>query len=247
MTTSPTPDSLPILHQDNVLVAINKPAGLLVHRSRIASDAQHFAVQQLRDQIGQRVYPVHRLDRPTSGILLFALNAEVAREMSALFASREVSKMYHAVVRGFVEEHGQIDYALKEELDAITDRRARTDKEAQHAVTDFMTLARIELPYKVSKQHDTTRYSMLQLSPKTGRKHQLRRHLAHIRHPIVGDTTHGDGRHNEFFRQHFNSHRLLLAATGLEFTHPQSGKVINLQVDVPEEFWRPFRAPEANV
>lgn len=246
MTTNPASNLLSIVHQDNALVAINKPSGLLVHRSRIASDAQQFAVQQLRDQIGQRVYPVHRLDRPTSGILLFALNADIARQMSALFASREVSKMYHAVVRGYVEEHGQIDYALKEELDAIADKRARTDKEAQHAVTDFMTLARVELPYKVSKRHDTTRYSLLQLSPKTGRKHQLRRHLAHIRHPIVGDTTHGDGRHNEFFRRHFNSHRLLLAATGLEFTHPQSGKVMNLRVDVPEEFWRPFKAPEAS-
>jgi tRNA pseudouridine65 synthase len=247
MTTNLNYDLLPVVHEDETLIAINKPAGLLVHRSRIASDAQQFAVQQLRDQIGQRVYPVHRLDRPTSGILLFALNAEVARDMSALFASREVSKMYHAVVRGFVEEHGQIDYALKEELDAIADKRARSDKEAQHAVTDFMTLARVELPYKVSKQHETSRYSLLQLSPKTGRKHQLRRHLAHIRHPIVGDTTHGDGRHNAFFRSHFNSQRLLLAATGLEFKHPQSGKVVNIRVDVPEEFWHPFRAPEANV
>lgn len=247
MTTNPAHEMLSIIHQDTALVAINKPSGLLVHRSRIASDAQQFAVQQLRDQIGQRVYPVHRLDRPTSGILLFALNADIARQMSALFASRQVSKMYHAVVRGFVEEHGQIDYALKEELDAIADKQARTDKEAQHAVTDFMTLARVELPYKVSKQHDTTRYSLLQLSPKTGRKHQLRRHLAHIRHPIVGDTTHGDGRHNEFFRRYFNTHRLLLAATGLEFTHPQNGNVINLRVDVPEEFWRPFRAPAARL
>lgn len=246
MTINPASSLLSIVHQDDALVAINKPSGLLVHRSRIASGVQQFAVQQLRDQLGQRVYPVHRLDRPTSGILLFALNADIARQMSALFASREVSKMYHAVVRGYAEEHGQIDYALKEELDAIADKRARTDKEAQHAVTDFMTLARVELPYKVSKRHDTTRYSLLQLSPKTGRKHQLRRHLAHIRHPIVGDTTHGDGRHNEFFRRHFNNHRLLLAATGLEFTHPQSGRVVSLRVDVPEEFWRPFKAPEAS-
>lgn len=240
MSLIPEQEPLPLLYQDDWLVAVNKPAGLLVHRSRIASEARQFALQMLRDQLGRHVYPVHRLDRPTSGILLFALDKVSAKAMGELFAQRSVSKMYHAVVRGFVEQHGQIDYPLKEELDAVADKFARIDKEAQSAVTDFLTLQKVELPFAVSKKHATSRYSLLQLSPKTGRKHQLRRHLAHIRHPIIGDTTHGDGRQNRFFRDHFNCHRLLLAATGLDFTHPVNGEQVNISIPVPEEFQRPF-------
>lgn len=234
--------SLPLLYQDDWLVAVNKPAGLLVHRSRIASEARQFALQMLRDQLGRHVYPVHRLDRPTSGILLFALDKQSAKSMGELFAERLVNKMYHAVVRGYVEEHGQIDYPLKEELDPVADKLARTDKEAQSAVTDFLSLQQVELPYAVSKKHQTSRYSLVQLSPKTGRKHQLRRHLAHIRHPIIGDTTHGDGRHNRFFREHFNCQRLMLAATGLDFSHPVSGERVNIDIPLPEEFQRPFHS-----
>lgn len=236
-----TPE-LNVLYQDEYLVAIDKPAGLLVHRSWIASEAKQFAVQMLRDQIGQYVYPVHRLDRPTSGILLFALEAEIARQMSERFASRDVRKLYHAVVRGFVSEHGQVDYALKEKLDKIADKHARTDKAAQDAVTDFMCLKRVELPYKVSTKHDTSRYSLVQLSPKTGRKHQLRRHMAHMRHPIIGDTNHGDGRHNRFFREHLGINRLLLCASGIEFKHPVSERNVSLRVPLPPEFDVPFQS-----
>ncbi|RUO32044.1 tRNA pseudouridine(65) synthase TruC [Aliidiomarina sedimenti] len=236
---------LSLLFQDPYFVAIDKPAGLLVHRSWIASEAKEFALQMLRDQIGQRVYPVHRLDRPTSGILLFALDSDSARQMGECFANREVHKMYHAVVRGYLPEHGQIDYPLTEQLDKIADKQASTDKEAQSAVTDYMTLERVELPYEVSKQHTTARYSLVKLSPKTGRKHQLRRHMAHLRHPIIGDTSHGDGRQNRFFRQHFDLQRLLLAATGMEFTHPITKQKIHIQSEVPAEFRRPFQAPDA--
>ncbi|RAJ96534.1 tRNA pseudouridine(65) synthase TruC [Aliidiomarina maris] len=236
-----TKKQLDIIYQDEYLVAIDKPAGLLVHRSWLAAEAREFAMQMLRDQIGQHVYPVHRLDRPTSGILLFALDPDTARAMSERFASREVRKMYHAVVRGYVTEHGQIDYPLKEELDKVADKQAQRDKPAQSAVTDFMCLRQVELPYQVSTRHATSRYSLVQLSPKTGRKHQLRRHLAHIRHPIIGDTSHGDGRHNAFFRSHFDSHRLLLCATGLEFNHPVTGKEVNLRLPVPELFLRAFK------
>lgn len=234
---------LKILYQDDDLVAIDKPAGLLVHRSWIASEARQFAMQMLRDQLGQYVYPVHRLDRPTSGILLFALNPETARKMSDRFASREVRKLYHAVVRGYVSEHGQINYALKEEHDKIADKQADADKAAQSALTDFMGLRRVELPYKVSKQHETSRFSLVQLSPKTGRKHQLRRHMAHIRHPIIGDTNHGDGRQNAFFREHYGIRRLLLCASGLEFNHPNSGKEINIRLPIPDTFFVPFNDP----
>lgn len=235
---------LDIIYQDEHLVAINKPSGLLVHRSWLASDARYFAMQMLRDQLGCYVYPVHRLDRPTSGVLLFALNAQTARVVSEQFAERDIRKMYHAVVRGYLDEHGQIDYALREKLDKIADKNAQQDKPAQSAVTDFMTLEKTELPFKVSARYETSRYSLVQLSPKTGRKHQLRRHMAHARHPIIGDTSHGDGRHNQFFRQHFGINRLLLAATGLEFKHPETGADVRLRIPVPDEFFKPFRPTE---
>ncbi|WP_417440515.1 tRNA pseudouridine(65) synthase TruC [Idiomarina sp.] len=231
---------LDLVYLDEHLAVINKPSGLLVHRSRIASGAREFAMQMLRNQLGCHVYPVHRLDRPTSGLLIFGLNSDVARTMTEQLTAREVSKTYHAVVRGYVPENGTIDYALKEELDKLADKDADPDKDKQPAVTHYQCLKQIELPYKVSKKHDTTRYSLVQMQPETGRKHQLRRHMAHIRHPIVGDTNHGDGRHNNFFREHFNCHRLLLAATGLSFKHPVSGESINLETPLPEEFHQPF-------
>ncbi|MRJ43690.1 tRNA pseudouridine(65) synthase TruC [Idiomarina loihiensis] len=231
---------LELVYLDEHLAVINKPSGLLVHRSRIASGAREFAMQMLRNQLGCHVYPVHRLDRPTSGLLIFGLNSDVARTMTEQLTAREVSKTYHAVVRGYVSENGTIDYALKEELDKLADKDADPDKDKQPAVTHYQCLKQIELPYKVSKKHDTTRYSLVQMQPEMGRKHQLRRHMAHIRHPIVGDTNHGDGRHNNFFREHFNCHRLLLAATGLSFKHPVSGESINLEIPLPNEFHQPF-------
>ncbi|RUO68801.1 tRNA pseudouridine(65) synthase TruC [Idiomarina ramblicola] len=233
-------DELEIVYQDEYLAVINKPSGLLVHRSRIASGAREFAMQMLRNQMGRHVYPVHRLDRPTSGLLIFALNSDVARSLTEQMTARQVRKTYHAVVRGYVSDSGTIDYSLKEELDKLADADADTDKEKQSAITHYECLKQVELPYKVSKKHDTTRYSLVQMQPETGRKHQLRRHMAHIRHPIVGDTNHGDGRHNNFFRSHFDIHRLLLAATALSFHHPVSGEPMNLELPLPDEFHRPF-------
>ncbi|WP_113906205.1 tRNA pseudouridine(65) synthase TruC [Aliidiomarina celeris] len=233
--------TLPIVYQDDHLVVIDKPAGLLVHRTALARGERWFAMQLLRDQIGQHVFPIHRLDRPTSGLLVFALNADVARLMGEQMAARQVKKTYHAVVRGYLPEEGRIDYPLKEELDAVADKLAQQNKDAQEAVTDFRTLEQVELPFAVSKKHASTRYSLVELSPLTGRKHQLRRHMAHLRHPIIGDTNHGDGRHNRFFREHFNCNRLLLAATALQFSHPVSGEPIALRIDLPSDFLEPFR------
>ncbi|WP_420837077.1 tRNA pseudouridine(65) synthase TruC [Aliidiomarina iranensis] len=233
---------LPIMYRDDDIVIIDKPAGLLVHRSALARGEKWFAMQLLRDQIGQHVFPVHRLDRPTSGLLVFALSAEVAYRMSNLFMEHKVQKIYHGVVRGYVNEFGRIDYALKEELDAVADKMAKRDKAAQSAVTDYLCLEQVELPFQVSKQHQTSRYSLVKLAPKTGRKHQLRRHMAHIRHPIIGDTNHGDGRHNRFFREHFQIRRLLLAATNLSFPHPVNQQPMHIETPVPEAFRLPFAA-----
>jgi tRNA pseudouridine65 synthase len=234
---------LALIYEDASLVVIDKPAGLLVHRSWIAREATEFALQKLRDQLGQRVYPVHRLDRPTSGLLVFGKDAETARLLSEQFAERQVIKRYHAIVRGYLGD-GVLDYPLKEELDKIADKHAQQDKEAQAAVTEYRCVQQFELKVAVTDQHPTSRYSLMELWPKTGRKHQLRRHMAHLRHPIIGDTRHGDSRQNRYFREQHGLTRLLLAATGLQFNHPHSGAVLDLQLEIPATFLQPFVTPD---
>jgi len=226
---------LDILYRDEWLVAINKPAGLLVHRSMIDKHETRFAMQMLRDQIGQPVYPIHRLDKPTSGVLLFALNSDTARKIGDIFSAHETEKEYLAVVRGYTNEQGIIDYPLKEELDKKSDRKAQQDKEAQEAVSEYRRLGTVELPHPVGR-YDTARYSLLSVKPKTGRRHQIRRHLKHIFHPIVGDTTHGDGKQNAFFRDDLNCHRLLLASTSLSFPHPETGEHIVIRAPLEDSF-----------
>ena len=226
---------LEILYQDEHLVAVNKPSGLLVHRSMIDKTETEFALQLVRDQIGQYVYPVHRLDKPTSGVLVFALTKEMAKAMSELFKSRESHKEYIAIVRGYIDESGTIDYPLKEQFDKMTDSKVQTDKEPQEAVTEFKCLSSVELPYPVSR-YKVARYSLVKLFPKTGRKHQLRRHMKHLFHPIVGDTTHGRGEHNKLFREKFDCHRLLLHASAISFVHPLSKQQMRIEAKIDEVF-----------
>lgn len=232
---------LEILYQDEYIVAINKPSNLLVHRSWIDKDETRFAIQILRDQIGQYVYPVHRLDKPTSGVLLFALNKEAARALSEQMQEGLFKKEYLAVVRGYTDEGAEIDYALKEVLDKMTDAKARADKEAQEAVTLYEKLAQVELPFAVGR-YDTTRYSFLRLKPQTGRKHQLRRHMKHILHPIVGDTKYGRHEHNVFFRETYDCHRLLLHASKLSIVHPVSQEPLVFEAGLDEVFARVVQA-----
>lgn len=226
---------LQILYQDDDLVAINKPPNLLVHRTKIDKHETRFAMQELRNQIGQYVYPVHRLDKPTSGVLLFALSSDIATRITALFESGRVQKKYLAVVRGVTDIRGVVDYALKEQLDKMTDEQAVQNKSAQAATTVYERIAQIELDIPVGP-YSTSRYSLLQLMPETGRKHQIRRHMKHIFHPVIGDTTHGDGKHNSMFRSQFNCHRLLLHAYSLHFPHPVSEKSIYLNAKLDEIF-----------
>ncbi len=228
-------DSLPIIYHDNYLVAINKPSGLLVHRSNIDRHETRFAVQMLRDQLQQYVYPVHRLDKPTSGVLLFGLSPEIAKTLSDAFAHRKVSKTYLAVVRGYADGEGIIDHPLKEKLDKMTDRLSRADKPAQSAVTRYQRLATAEIPYEIDR-YPQSRYSLVKAFPETGRKHQIRRHLKHIGHPIIGDAKHGKGVHNRFFNSHFNSHRLLLACIQLQLQHPVSDELLTLDADLDTDF-----------
>jgi len=178
---------------------------------------------------------VHRLDKPTSGVLVFALSSEVAKALTEQFTERTTEKSYLAVVRGYTKESEVIDYALKEELDKMTDSLADQDKEAQDAVTEYKTLKQCELPFAVGR-YQTTRYSYIELTPKTGRKHQLRRHMKHIFHPIVGDTTHGDGKQNTFLREQFGLDRLMLHAKTLSLTHPITGDSLLLDAPLPDSF-----------
>ena len=224
-----------ILYLDDHLVAVTKPAGLLVHRSAVDRRETTSALQLTRDVIGRRVYPVHRLDRPTSGVLLFALHRESAAVIGAAFASRRVEKRYLAVVRGFIPEEGVINYPLVEEHDRVTDRLARSGKDAQEAVTSFRRLAVAELPLP-SGVHPTSRYSLVEARPLTGRTHQIRRHCKHLYHPVIGDTTHGDGYHNRRFREEFGCSRLLLHALTLTLPHPVTGENLTVNAPLDEEY-----------
>jgi tRNA pseudouridine65 synthase len=231
---------LEILYQDKYLVAINKPSGLLVHKSMIDRHEIYFAMKMLRDQIGQWVYPIHRLDKPTSGVLLFALDSETAKLMSEQFKSHTIQKTYISVVRGYTPENGVIEHALKEKLDKIADKQASEDKEAQEAITMFQRLQTVELDFAVGR-YDKTRYSLVELKPKTGRKHQLRRHMKHISHHMLGDTKYGRGEHNTFVRQRYNMQRLLLHAISLEVTHPYRDEKLIIEACFDETFEMIFK------
>lgn len=227
--------SLPILYQDEYLVAVNKPAGLLVHRTNIDRHETEHALQIARDQLGQWVYPFHRLDKPTSGVLLFALDPETGRRMTESFSDEKIAKHYIAIVRGITKEEERIDHPLKEQWDKMGDQRADKDKPAKQAVTEYKRLATVELPYPVGR-YATARYSLARVAPLTGRMHQIRRHMKHIFHPVIGDTGYGDGKQNVFFREHFNCYRLLLHAHTLSFKHPYTEQQLQIQAPLDHTF-----------
>lgn len=215
-----------IVFQDQYLVAVNKPHGLLVHPTALARDAEEFAMQLLRDRLDQHVYPVHRIDRKTGGLLLFALNKEVHGDVQRQFAERKVEKEYWAIVRGYTDDAGEIDYPLK-----------REDGKVQEAFTTYETVGRAELPVTFGK-HDTIRYSLLRVVPETGRMHQIRKHLAHILHPIIGDRPYGCNKQNRLFKEKWEMTTMLLHASSLAITHPVSGNDLKLFAPVQSEFKR---------
>lgn len=229
---------LEILYRDDELIAINKPAGMLVHRSWLDKHETQFVMQTLRDQIGQHVFPIHRLDRPTSGVLLFALNREMARLMSEQFEQHHIEKGYLAVVRGYLLDKGEIDYPLKVILDKIADKYSQP-KDAQQAVTVYQHLASVEMPYPAGK-HQTARYSLVELRPQTGRKHQLRRHMKHIYHPIMGDTKYGDLHQNRLFTEKTGCNRLMLHSHFLRFIHPKTTQKIVMSAPLDEQWQHLF-------
>ncbi|MEY8252754.1 MAG: tRNA pseudouridine(65) synthase TruC [Colwellia sp.] len=267
---------LTILYQDEFMVAVDKPAGLFVHRSYMDKDEIYFALQLVRDQVGQYIYPVHRLDRPTSGVLLFALTKEVATKLSEAFAnkssqaklrstseghSQEIQlnkveepttdknvddsdlamvKTYYALTRGHLAVPSDlIDHPLKEKLDKLGDKHVSRDKPAQSAQSYYQVKQQGSLPIKVGK-FDSVRYSLIEVRPITGRRHQIRRHLAHLRHPILGDINYGDNKQNPFFIEYFGFKRLMLIAKSLEFNHPVSNKRIKISAPFDEQWQQVF-------
>lgn len=235
---------LEILHLDDVCVAINKPSGLLVHSTRIAAYVSQNAVKQLTKELGRPVYPAHRLDRPTSGVLLFGLTSEIARTLTIGFEKREVDKQYLAIVRGFTPETGAIEKPLEDIYlrEALANAADDDDDDAvpislptAECRTEYVTLATTEIPYSAGK-YPTSRYSLVRATPLTGRTHQIRRHFKHIRHPILCDGRYGDHRHNHLFRDELRIRRLLLVARELTFTHPLSGDRIRVVAPVGEQF-----------
>jgi tRNA pseudouridine65 synthase len=229
-------DPLNLLFRDESIALFNKPAGLLLHRSFIDRHEKLFALQMARDLLGQRVYPVHRLDKPTSGVLLFALNRENASRLTASFAAGEVRKRYLAVCRGIAPPSGTIDYPLLEEQDRHDPYR-QEGKEPQGAITGYCRLATVELPFSVGR-YPSSRYSLVETTPLTGRRHQIRRHFKHIFHPLVGDVNYGEGRHNRFFREELGCSRLLLHAAELTFPHPATGLQLTVTAPLDETFSR---------
>ncbi len=211
-----------ILYRDADFVAIDKPPGFHVHQPEMTLHRvarEQTVLYQLRQQIGEWLYPVHRIDVATSGVLLFALNKKTASQMGALFTAGKIEKKYRAIARGLLPDSGTIDIPL--ELDSTGD--------LVDAQTLYWTKARVELPYAVGKRHVTARYSLLEVHPKTGRYHQIRRHLARLSHPLIGDRAHGDSHHNRFFREKLDLGGLWLRATHLQFFDPRNGSSFELQ------------------
>jgi tRNA pseudouridine65 synthase len=201
---------LRVIYQDGDLVAIDKPAGLLVHPSRLDAHEERTALQLLQMQLGQRLFPLHRLDKGTSGVLLFARSADAARQWGRAFESGLADKRYRALVRGWPPESGQIDYALARDPELPSTGQPRVA-----AVTQYCRLACFEWPFSVDGHHASSRYALVDVTPLTGRRHQIRRHFKHIGHPLVGDATHGKGAHNRAVQAFLGIQRLWLHALSL--------------------------------
>lgn len=239
----PEPAPIPVLYQDPYLAVVDKPAGLMVHDSKLARGEDDFLADRLREQFGRQVFLVHRLDRATSGCLLLAFDRESASALGKALMAGEVEKDYLAICRGWpAEGRLTVDHAL----DGGPGKPQKKD-----AVTEFERLAcgELEVP---STGFATSRYALLRCRPLTGRFRQIRRHLKHLSHHLIGDTSHGDGRHNRTFRM-LGVHRMLLHAERLAFPHPADGRRMEVFAAPEGEFakamglfgWAPVGAASA--
>ena len=205
-----------VLHQDEHLVAIDKPPGFHVHQPEFPRRRVPDAVvclTNLRDQLGSYLYPVHRLDVATEGVLVFALRKDAASSLCRQFQGGEIRKTYFALVRGWTDDQGAIDVPLELDSTGVS----------VESLTRYRTHGRIEIDEAVGKRHASARYSFVEAAPETGRYHQVRRHFARLSHPLVGDCVHGDSHHNRFFRERLELPGLWLKAKRIEFAHPASG------------------------
>ena len=217
-----------LLYRDEALAVVDKPAGLMVHDSALARGETDFAADRLRDALGCKIHLVHRLDRATSGCLLIAFDREVASALGKQLMSHAVRKQYLAICRGWPEAES---FTVDHPLDGGPGK-----PEKKTAVTHFLRLATGELA-EPAAGFETSRFALLACEPQTGRFRQIRRHLKHVFHHLIGDTSHGDGRRNQQFRR-LGVHRMLLHARALEFTHPVSGAPMRVVAPVDAEFRR---------
>lgn len=226
---------LRVLHLDPDLVAIDKPAGLLVHPSALDAHEERSALKLLRDQLGERLWPLHRLDKGTSGVLLFGRHADAAREWGLAFEQGRVAKRYLALVRGWPPEAGEVDQPLARDPELPSTGQVRLP-----ALTRYRRLATFDWPFSVDARHPTSRYALVEAAPASGRRHQIRRHFKHIAHPLVGDTTHGKGAHNRAVAQWLGVSRLWLHAAAVEL--PTASGPLRIEAP-PGAEWRFSPAP----
>ncbi|RFC53917.1 pseudouridine synthase [Brumimicrobium aurantiacum] len=217
-------DQLEIIYEDDYILAINKPAGLLVHRTKIARDVHEFAMQILRDQVGYQVTPIHRLDRKTSGVLLFAKKQEFVHEFQSTLQQDSTQKHYLAVTRGYFPAQISVDHPLTNDAG-----------KKQEARTSFKLIQKVEIDLPFGK-FDTSRYSLIEAFPQSGRMHQIRKHLNHLRHPIIGDRPHGCNKQNALFLNKFGLEKMLLHAVSLKLKHPYTKEELIINAKVPEHF-----------
>ncbi len=219
---------LEIIYSDQFLICINKPNDILVHRTTLSVGETEFIVQKLRDQTGKYIYPVHRLDRPTSGVLVFAFDSKTAALLSSMLNTSLVTKTYIALVRGWFPEERLLDYPVKNERGTI-----------KEAITSFRNITHFILNIPVGN-FPSARYSLIECKPQTGRWHQIRQHLAHLRHYIINDRVHGDGKHNNIFKHQLNIEPLFLHALKMEFKHPYTNETLIFKADLPPHWQTAF-------
>lgn len=223
--------NLEIIFEDAYLLCVNKPNNVLVHHahhSRNVADEDSL-LQLIEKELKIKVFPIHRLDRKTSGIIMLAKETMYVSKFQELFTNNEIQKTYFGVVRGYSPDSKTIDSPVK-------GRDANVHKEA---LTHLKTLDKITLNIPV-KPYDSSRYSLVELAPKTGRMHQLRVHSNKVSHPLIGDSKYGDKNHNVMYTAHFNWSNLFLHAHSLKFTHPHSQEELHLIADFPNDWKQLF-------
>lgn len=230
-STQPYITAINIIYEDEYMIVVNKPNNFLIHQSHYARNINEPTLLEfLHEQLGYQIYPAHRLDRKTSGIILLAKEKEFVKEFQALFTTNDIIKTYYAIVRGFSKTSGTIDSPVKNDDTGVY----------KDAVTNYKTINNIALDIPV-RPYDGSRYSLMKLTPSTGRMHQLRKHLNKISHPIVGDYKYGDRFHNRMFETEFNCKYLFLHAYSISFIHPITNQQMNLTADFPTDWEMLFK------